>query len=95
VAHPDQETVMPYRIDATIQGPHGEIKVMATYAFEAKTLAQAQEIADQWAARHEVSEACTLRLVQNEIILSQRSVLVAGWPRSGGRSPRHNRAGSV
>ena len=88
----NQENAMRFRVDATAQGQHGEIKVMATYAFEAKTLAQAQEIADKWAARYEVNEACPLRLVQNEVILCQRSGLMTHWSRSGVKSPRQDRA---
>jgi hypothetical protein len=40
---------MLYRVDATVQGPQGNIEVVATCEFEAKTIAEAEAIADDWA----------------------------------------------
>jgi hypothetical protein len=78
-----------YRVDGTVQGPHGNTKVAATYQFEAKTIAEAEAIADDWAKGQRIFGASSLRIVRNEVILSQRMSEVARWSRSGGR-PRYS-----
>jgi hypothetical protein len=80
---------MIYRVDATDQGPHGNIKVVATCEFEANTIADAEMIADDWAKGQRIFGASSLRIVRNEVILSQRMSEVARWSRSGVR-PRYS-----
>lgn len=89
---PNQEAKMFYRVDATVQGPHGTIEILATLQFQARKIDEAEAIADAWAARHEVSEACILRLVKSEMILSQRGVQVARWSRSSVGPLRYDQA---
>jgi hypothetical protein len=80
---------MHYRVDATVQDPHGNTKVAATCDFEAKTIADAEMIADDWAKGQRILGASSLRIVRNEVILSQRMSEVARWSRSGVR-PRYS-----
>ena len=71
----NQKTAMLFRVDATVQGPHGNTEVVATRAFTAKNLAQAEELADGWANEQATIEA----IVNNEMISSTRMFRLARW----------------
>ncbi len=71
---------MSYRVDATTQGPSGNTTVVATRAFEAKNVTEAEAIADAWAKQ--IFGAGSLRIVRAEMILSTRMFEVARWSRS-------------
>jgi hypothetical protein len=73
---------MLYRVDATVQGPQGNIEVVATCEFEAKTIAEAEAIADDWAKGQRIFGASSLRIVRSEMIQSTRIFQVARWSRS-------------
>jgi hypothetical protein len=80
---------MLYRVDATVQDPHGNTKVVATCEFEAKTIAEAEAIADDWAKGQKMFGPSSLRIVRSEMILSTRMFEVARWSRSEVR-PRYS-----
>jgi hypothetical protein len=82
------------RADATVQGPYGNIQVVATSQFEAKTIAEAEAIADDWAKGQRIFGPSSLRIVRNEVILRQRMFEMARWSRSGARSRYSDRADS-
>jgi hypothetical protein len=50
---------MHFRVEATVQGRHGNNKVVATNAFGAKPLTEAEEISDDWAKGQRIFGAST------------------------------------
>jgi hypothetical protein len=73
---------MLYRVDATVQDPHGNTKVAATNQIEPKTIGEAEAMADDWAKGQRIFGPSSLRIVRSEMIQSTRIFQVARWSRS-------------
>jgi hypothetical protein len=67
-SNPYKDTAMIYRVDATVQGPYGNIRVVATNQIEAKTIGEAEAMADDWAKGQRIFGPSSLRIVRNAVI---------------------------
>ena len=69
-----------FKVDAIVRATNGDIEVLRAYHFQAYTYADAEKVADNWVkVRGFDNPAARVRIVQGDLIRSERMVGETGW----------------